>query len=87
MVDLHQFFTDGDTEVGVALIDNLIGCTKHHVGRLTVWGRLLLTDNQYRTNDQQYEKRQLPDQFFLLSLIHNVQISIITLKVAPSFVS
>ena len=33
------------------------------------------------------EEWQLPDQFLLLFLIHNAQISIITLKVPPSFVS
>ena len=86
-VNLHQLFTDSDTKIGVALVDDLISCAKHKVGDLTVRHRALMTDNQHRADNQQHKKWQLPDQFLFLFLIHDDQISMITLKVPPIFVS
>jgi hypothetical protein len=46
-----------------------------------------MADNQHRTDNQQYQKWQLPHQFLLLFLIHSAQISMITLNVPPNLVS
>ena len=60
VVDFSQFFFYFVLKVFVILIDDAIGCSEYQTGILLIGSRMLLSDDEYRSDNEQSEEGQLP---------------------------